>query len=93
MAMTFNVQMYKLAVLVILDVSPLVLKQSPEPHEALWHSPTQRKGTCEKYYLPPPSLKIKNTFVFWYIKIYWQPIASFISYKFSIFSPISYISL
>ena len=30
-----NVQTYKLPVLVILDISPLVLKQSPEPGEAL----------------------------------------------------------
>ena len=30
-----NVQTYKLPVLVILDVSPLVVKQSPEPGEAV----------------------------------------------------------
>ena len=32
-------QTYKLAVLVILDISPLVQKQSPEPRETLWHYP------------------------------------------------------
>ena len=30
-----NVQTYKLTVLVILDISPLVRKRSPEPREAL----------------------------------------------------------
>ena len=38
-------QMYKMAVLVILDVSPLVQERSPEPREALWHYNNERSLT------------------------------------------------